>query len=102
MSPWTWAITITGSILALWSITWILRAQHSGPDIRIAEQEARERVAQGQGWDGAAAPPTIPDEVLARLARAQEPLTLAQAGVVARPRPQVRRRRRARRKPADS
>ena len=85
-------ITASGAVLALWSLTWILRAQRSNPDERQQEVDARERVARGEGWDGAEPPRGFTDAELRALAEAQRPMTLEEAGVVARPLAPVRRR----------
>ena len=86
MGTYTAIFTAVGSVLALWSITWIIRASLSNPDTREAEVEARARVARGEGWDGPTAPHTFSDEEMADLAQALAPLTLEEAGVDARPR----------------
>lgn len=92
MGTWTAIVTAIGAVLAIWSITWIVSAQRSGSGERRLEDDARARVAGGQGWDGPKPPRAFSDAELAALARAQQPLTLEEAGVVARPLPPTRRR----------
>lgn len=92
MGTWTTIVTAIGAVLALWSITWIIKAQRTGSAERRLEDDARERVAGGQGWDGPKPPRSFTDAELAALARAQQPLTLEQAGVEARPLPPTRRK----------
>lgn len=97
MGTWTTIVTAIGAVLAVWSISWIVRAQRTGSDERSEEERARARVAQGQGWDGPRPPHAFSDAELAALARAQAPLTLEEAGVYAVPRgPKSRRRRHGR------
>lgn len=91
MSTWSAIATAIGSILAVWSITWFIPAIRDNPGERNAEVAARDRVARGEGWDGAAPPRTFSDAELARLAESQEPLTLKQAGVEARQRSKPKR-----------
>ena len=91
MGTWTAVVTAIGAVLAIWSITWIVNAQRTGSAERRLEDDARARVADGQGWDGPKPPQSFSDAELAALARAQQPLTLEQAGVVARPLPPTQR-----------
>lgn len=92
MGTWTAILTATGSVLAIWSISWIIRAQRTGSDDRRLEDDARARVASGQGWDGASAPRAFSDAQMQALSLSQQPLSLEQAGVIARPRPPRQRR----------
>lgn len=86
MGTYTAIITAIGAVLAIWSITWIIRAQATDPKERREEADARARVARGEGWNGPTPPPSFSDSELSALARALEPLTLEEAGVEARPR----------------
>lgn len=90
MSAYQWAFTSAGAVLSLWSISWIIRASKTNLPERQAEQDARDRVSQGQGWTDATPPPTISNATLNALARAQAASTLTQAGVVARPADEAR------------
>lgn len=95
MGTWTTIVTAIGAVLAVWSISWIVRAQRTGSDERREEQRARARVAEGQGWDGPKPPYAFSDAELAELALSQQPLTLEEAGVYGVPRePRPRRGRR--------
>lgn len=85
MGPLTTILTSVGAVLAIWSISWIVRAQRDNSGERIEEDEARARVAAGQGWDGPLPPPSFSDDELAALSLAQTPLSLEEAGIVARP-----------------
>lgn len=98
MGTWTAILTAIGSVLAIWSISWIVRAQHTGADDRRLEDDARARVASGQGWDGATAPRAFSDAQMEALSLSLQPLTLEQAGVVARPKPPRQRRTSTRRR----
>lgn len=102
MSTWLWIVTLTGSVLALWSITWILRAQQTGTGERRLEDDARARVAGGQGWDGPEPPRSFSDAELVALSRSLRPLTLEQAGIVARPMAPVQRKGPGRRRSSSS
>lgn len=85
MSTWTTIFTVVGAVLAVWSMSWIVRAQREGSNDRKLETVARARVASGEGWDGPAPPRAFSDEELAALSRALEPMSLEEAGVIARP-----------------
>lgn len=74
-------------ILALWSLSWLIRGSLSNPDERTAEVEARERVAGGGPWvEGELPPRVLTDPENADLAHALQPRSPEEAGIEARPR----------------
>lgn len=78
------------SVLALWSLWWIIKAAKTNPSEREAEDEARARVARGEGWDEhGTAPVPFSDGEIADLSAALAPEDPAEAGVDVRPRPET-------------
>lgn len=86
-------------VLAIWSLWWIVRGSLTNVDERTAEDEARQRIAEGGAWDDGPAPEPFTDEELSELSRALEPTSLEEAGVEARPRPPEPKRRWPNRRP---
>lgn len=80
-------------ILAFWSLWWIVKGSLTNVDERSAEQEARERVAQGGTWDDGPQPEPFTDGELAELSAALAPSDPEQAGIETRPRPPEPKRR---------
>ncbi|MDO9356175.1 MAG: hypothetical protein Q7T55_20925, partial [Solirubrobacteraceae bacterium] len=66
------AFVVVASLLALWSLWWIIKAAKSNPSEREAEDEARARVARGEGWgdEGVTAPAPFSDAEIAILSDA--------------------------------
>jgi hypothetical protein len=79
-------------VLAIWSLWWIIRGSLTNVDERTAEDEARQRVAEGGTWGDGPQPEPFTDAELARLSDALAPSSLEEAGVEARPRPKEPRR----------
>ncbi len=86
-------------VLAIWSLWWIVRGSLTNVDERTAEDEARQRVADGGSWDDGPAPEPFSDAELAELSEALRPSTLEEAGVEARPAPPEPKRRWPNRRP---
>lgn len=80
-------------VLAIWSLWWIVRGSLTNVDERTAEDEARQRVAEGGAWGDGPAPEPFTDAELTELSQALAPSTLEEAGVEARPRPPEPKRR---------
>ncbi len=89
------SFVVVASILALWSLWWIIKAAKTNPSEREAEDEARERVARGEGWadeNGSARVP-FTDAEIAELSASLSPEDPADAGIDARPKPDAPKRR---------
>jgi hypothetical protein len=82
-------------VVALWSLWWIIRGSLTNVAERTAEDDARQRIAEGGAWDDGVVPEPFSDAELARLSDALAPSDLDAAGVEARPRPAGSRRRRS-------
>jgi hypothetical protein len=80
-------------ILAIWSLWWIVRGSLTNIDERSAEDEARQRVAEGGTWGDGPQPKPFTDAELARLSDALAPSDLDEAGIDARPAPPEPKRR---------
>lgn len=95
-SIWSNAWLVVTGILALWSLSWLIRGSMTNIGEREAEVEARDRVAQGGAWEEGGVPPRVlTDDEIHALADAQKPSTLEEAGVDAtrRDEPLSRRQR---------
>lgn len=78
---------VVSVILALWSLSWLIRGSMSNPEERNAEMAARERVAEGGAWiEGELPPRVLTDPEISDLAHALEPSSPDEAGVATRPR----------------
>lgn len=94
---WSNAWLVVTGILALWSLTWLIRGSLTNVGEREAEVEARRRVAEGGAWEEGQAPPRVlTDAEITALSEALKPSTLDEAGVEATRRDDVPRRRRKR------
>ena len=92
------AFIVVATLLALWSLWWILKAAWTNPAEREAEDDARARIARGEGWEeGSSAPVPFSDEEIAELSTALAPDDPAAVGVDARPRPDTPKGRRTKR-----
>jgi hypothetical protein len=82
------AFIVLGSLLALWSLWWIVKAAMTNPAERDAEMEARARVARGEGWseDGSPPPASFSDSEMAELSDALRAENPAEAGIDVTPR----------------
>jgi hypothetical protein len=87
------AFTLLAALLAVWSLWWIVRGSLTNTGERNAEDEARQRVAEGGTWGEGPQPVPFTDEELHRLSDALAPSDPAEAGVETRPRPPEPRRR---------
>ena len=83
------AFVITGALLALWSLWWIISAARTNIGEREAEVEAREAVARGESWadQNGSAPKPFTDAEIAELSAALEPSDPAEAGIDVSPAP---------------
>lgn len=83
------AFVVVGSLLALWSLWWIISAARTNIGEREAEVEAREAVGRGEAWadQNGSAPKPFTDAEIAQLSdslAAQDP---SDAGIDVRPAP---------------
>jgi hypothetical protein len=90
------AFIVVGTLLAFWSLWWIIKAAMTNPSEREAEDEARAAVARGEGWadeNGSARQPFTDAEIktLSDALAAEDP---TEAGVDVRPREDDSRKRR--------
>jgi hypothetical protein len=88
---------VLGSLLALWSLWWIVKAALADPIERNAEDEARAAVGRGEGWPDERGPgrarKSFSDEEIARLSAALEPADPAEVGVEVREKTDREKRR---------
>jgi hypothetical protein len=80
-------------VLAIWSLWWIVRGSLTNIEERSAEDEARQRVAEGGTWGDGPQPKPFSDAELTRLSDALAPSDPAEVGVDVRPRPPEPKRR---------
>jgi hypothetical protein len=87
---------VVGTLLAFWSLWWIIKAAWTNPSEREAEDEARAAVARGEGWadeSGSGRKP-FSDVEMQALSDALAPEDPGAAGVDVRPRDDDPRKKR--------